>query len=87
MKDSSVFFACFINTRAVPMKINCNKKFDNYKSADEYLDKELGLPIERNNSYHTTIIPLCKHIPHFFNQMRAYSKATNILLVKDNEST
>lgn len=84
MKDASTFFACFINTKSVPMKINCNKSFSSLKDADQYLDNTLGEPIDRNPTHMTTIVPLCKYIPEFINKSRAYSKATNILLVRDN---
>lgn len=84
MKDASAFFACFINTKSVPMKINCNNKFNTYNEADKYLDNTLGVPIDRNATYMTTVVPLCKYIPEFINKSRAYTKATNILLVKEN---
>jgi len=80
MKDSSKYFACYINTKNVPMTLNCSQKFNNLKSAEIFFDEKLGEPIVRNNSYMTTVIPLCKYIPDFINTSRAYNLARNTLV-------
>ena len=78
---STKYFPCVINTRNLPMKLECFQPKNSLIEAESSLDKILGEPIERNKSYVSTTVPLCGLLPDFLNKNRALRKAKDNLIV------
>jgi len=77
------YFLCTINFKETPMKLDCSKKFNSYNDADKYLDNNLGQPIYRNNSYMTSVVPLCGYFTDFINFVSAHNIALNNMIKKN----
>ena len=77
------YFLCTINFKETPMKLDCSKKFNSFNDAYKYLDNNLGQPIDRNNRYMTSVVPLCGYFPDFINFARAQNIALNNMIKKN----
>lgn len=86
MLDSLTYFACYMNTKKIPMEYKCVKGFSSEIEAQKYLDSTLGEPIERNKSYYTTTVPICKYLPDFFASYRAHKNSKNVFVIEEKKS-